>query len=265
MNDQGLFLLIFDGFDEMAQRVDINTTISNFNELAKTVTKKSKVILTCRTEYFKTRQEAQKLFWEKTEDYINIDEKPNFEIFKLLYFSKKKIIEFLNRRVPLIDDGDMGWKYYYDTIRSTYNLEELAKRPVLIDLITKSLPQLKLKEESINAGKLYDVYTDFWLERDIKSERTFMKKEDKRLFVKELALKMLLDEQLSIHYSKLPTTVKSYFNLKKSEEIDYFDHDIRTCSYLKRASDEHYKFAHKSFMEFFVAKKLIDYLHNTQL
>lgn len=150
--------------------------------------------------------------------------------------------------------------FYYDKIKETYNLEELAIRPVLIELITESLPQLIKRKKEINAGKLYEVYTDFWLDRDIKSERTFMQKEDKRLFVQELAFKMFLEYGLLIHYAEFPQTVKEHFGLKNAEEIDYFEHDIRTCSYFSRDTEGHYKFAHKSFMEFFVAKKLAEEL-----
>lgn len=52
MNEEGLFLLIFDGFDEMAQKVIFDDACSNFIKIAELANpKKSKVILTCRTEF----------------------------------------------------------------------------------------------------------------------------------------------------------------------------------------------------------------------
>lgn len=111
MNEEGLLLLLFDGFDEMAQRVDTNTTIMNFHELAKCVTEKSKVILTCRTEYFRTGKEATKLLSVSEDDYIALGNKPNFEIFQLSYFDKKKIIEFLMKRTPFVDEEKKGWDF----------------------------------------------------------------------------------------------------------------------------------------------------------
>jgi predicted NACHT family NTPase len=61
LNRMGKLLLIFDGFDEMAARVDRQEMINNFWELAKVVVPGAKVILTCRTEHFPEAQEGRKL------------------------------------------------------------------------------------------------------------------------------------------------------------------------------------------------------------
>jgi hypothetical protein len=57
----GKLLLIFDGFDEMAARVDRQEMINNFWELAKVVVPGAKVILTCRTEHFPDAKEGRAL------------------------------------------------------------------------------------------------------------------------------------------------------------------------------------------------------------
>ena len=61
LNRMGKLLLLFDGFDEMAARVDRQMMIDNFWELARVVVPGSKVILTCRTEYFPTAREGRAL------------------------------------------------------------------------------------------------------------------------------------------------------------------------------------------------------------
>jgi len=63
-------------------------------------------------------------------------------------------------------------------------------------------------------------------------------------------------EELSIHYSRLPERVRTHFQLEKAAEIDYFEHDIRTCSFLNRDGEGNYHFVHKSLGEFFVAQWL---------
>jgi formylglycine-generating enzyme required for sulfatase activity len=50
--------------------------------------------------------------------------------------------------------------------------------------------------------------------------------------------------------------VREHFGLDKADEIDYFAHDIRTCSFLNRDGEGNYRFAHKSFQEFFLAQWL---------
>jgi len=260
-NAGGKLLLLFDGFDEMAQKVDYQTTVDNFEELARAVEAQSKVLLTCRTPYFRTRREAEELLSRRRPEplveggelperaAIDLTERPNFEIVHLLPFDRQDIQAMLRVRFPA------EWQGYWQRIKHTYNLAELARRPVLLDMIARSLPQLK-PEQVLNAARLYEAYTDLWLLRDEEKGRRLITRADKRLFMQELALEMVRREELSIHYSRLPERVRAHFRLEKAREIDYFDNDIRTCSFLKRDGEGNYRFVHKSFGEFFVAQWL---------
>ncbi|TEU15215.1 MAG: hypothetical protein E3J21_13835 [Anaerolineales bacterium] len=84
-NADGKLVLLFDGFDEMAQKVDYQTTVDNFEELARAVEAHSKVILTCRTPYFRTSREAEELLRGQTSEVsqtsevlIDLTDRPNF-------------------------------------------------------------------------------------------------------------------------------------------------------------------------------------------
>src|SRR5262249_26711130 len=57
----GKVILLFDAFDEMADRVRWETTQSNFRDLRRAAEMKGKVILTCRTHYFKDRNEQARV------------------------------------------------------------------------------------------------------------------------------------------------------------------------------------------------------------
>ncbi len=263
-NADGRVVLMFDGFDEMAQKVDYRTTEDNFEELAQAVEAHSKVILTCRTAYFRTSREARELLWGETSEVpsdlpkravIDPTAQPNFEMVDLLPFDEGDIQSILRARFP--DE----WKQLWKQIENTYNLAELAQRPVLLDMIARSLPQLR-PGQAINAAQLYEIYTNLWLARDEEKGRTLITRDDKRLFMQQLALEMLRRQELSIHYSQLPERVRAVFRLEKAAEIDYFEHDIRTCSFLNRDREGNYRFVHRSFQEFFVAQwlapKLLD-------
>lgn len=60
----GKVILLFDAFDEMADRVRWEVTQSNFRELRRAAEAHGKVLLTCRTHYFKDRNEQAKLIGE---------------------------------------------------------------------------------------------------------------------------------------------------------------------------------------------------------
>ena len=61
LNRMGKILLIFDGFDEMAAKMDRQEMINNFWQLAKVVVPGSKAILTCRSEHFPEARETSAL------------------------------------------------------------------------------------------------------------------------------------------------------------------------------------------------------------
>jgi hypothetical protein len=262
-NMGGRLLIILDGFDEMVVRTGPRTAVENFWELAKVVVPGSKVVLTCRTPYFRTRHEAEALLQgqadETSEDceslevsrkkYIDLRGRPNFEIAHLEPFTDEDIQAVLQARFP------DRWEVYWNQIQWIYNLLDLARRPVLLDMIARTLPELR-DGETISAAQLYQVYTGFWLEREITKGRTLLTPADRRLFAEELAMEMLRTGDLTIHYSRIPAQVQAHFQLEKVEEIDYFDADVRTCNFLNRDDAGNYAFVHKSFMEFFAASQL---------
>ncbi len=263
-NADGKLLILFDGFDEMAQRTGTRTAVDNFWELAKVVVPGSKVILTCRTPYFRTHREAEALLVGRLRDqpsessepsegsdkeYIDLRLRPNFEIVHLEPFSVDDIQAVLRARFP------DRWRVYWEQVQHIYNLPDLARRPVLLDMIARTLPELK-EGQTINAARLYQVYTDRWLEREIDKGHTLIAAPDRRLFAEELAMEMLRTGELTLHYSRLPARVKTHFKLDKAEEIDYFDADIRACNFMSRDEAGDYAFAHTSFMEFFAACRL---------
>ena len=279
-NGDGKLLVFFDGFDEMAQRTGLRTAVDNFWELAQVVVPGSKVLLTCRTPYFRTHREAQALLrgqplrrlpsalaeeWpsinkdlpdlivasepSQGSDYIDLRDRPNFEIVHLEPFTDDDIQAVLQARFP------EQWKAHWEQIQRIYNLPDLARRPVLLDMIARTLPELR-EGQTLNAARLYQVYTDLWLEREVEKGRTLLTPADRRLFAEELALAMLGTEELAIHYGRIPGRVKAHFKLDKAEEIDYFEADVRTCNFLGRDDAGNYAFAHKSFLEFFAACRL---------
>lgn len=277
---RGKLLIILDGFDEMAKQVDVNIRRHNFREISRLLVGKNKVILSGRPNYFLTQAEIEELFSQEpqAEDpyraairKITSSDISKYELLTITLFDRWQIEEFLKKqseylKVKGIDD----WRGLQRTIYETYNLEELARTPVLLEIIIKTISEIRGKVSHINAAKLYQIYTDFWLDREYDEKgdvRWLVTRTDKELFVLNLAWTMLLTDNLSpeIHFSKLSERVRSYFGLEKASEIEYFSSDIRFCSYLTHsATDGNYRFIHKSFMEYFSARRIYTALFDEQ-
>lgn len=251
--ESGRLILILDGFDEMATKVDKRITLRNFEELCRLVVANSKTILTCRTHYFKSHTHALELLStsEQTELMKSVMGRPNFEIIELLEFDEHQIKEMLGRYTDKRDE-------YWNHVQRTYNLEDLARRPILLDMILKTLPQLVATGREVDAALLYEEYTRFWIERE--DWHSVMTKEGKAAFMEELANLMYKNDGREwISYRDLPKPIKEQFRheILTSEDLDYYDHDTRACSFLNRDRKGNYKFIHRSFMEFFVAKRIV--------
>ncbi|MBI5652461.1 MAG: SUMF1/EgtB/PvdO family nonheme iron enzyme [Chloroflexi bacterium] len=263
LNRDGKFVLIFDGFDEMARQVSYQTTVNNFDELAKAAEGNAKVLLTCRKHYFREAREERSVLSGEASARVALERgdasksepgivlRPGFEIVYLDEFTPADITTLLQRRFPA------QWQEYNARLDATYNLSDLAKRPVLLDMIVQTLGEWGVGQIA-NAAQLYQVCTERWMERDIETGRAFMNQDDKRFFSEELATEVFRTGQLpGIHYSQFPAIIKKHFSrLERVEEIDHFAQDIFTHAFLIRDDDGKYRFAHNSFMEFFAAQKL---------
>jgi tetratricopeptide (TPR) repeat protein len=271
---RGKLLIVLDGFDEMAKQVDVNARRHNFREIARLLVGNNKVILSGRPNYFLTQAEIDEVFSQEShaaDPYKAAIKKaissstPHYEILTITLFDRWQIEEFLKKQSEYLKEkGIDDWRELQKTIYGTYNLEELARTPVLLEIIIKTISEIRGKVSHINAARLYQIYTDFWLDREYDEKgdvRWLLTRKDKELFVLDLAWTMLIADNLhpEIHFSQLSERVRNYFGLEKASDIEYFSSDIRFCSYLIHSeADGNYKFIHKSFMEYFSAR----YIYN---
>ncbi|MFF3286470.1 SIR2 family protein [Streptomyces sp. NPDC003023] len=251
LNRHDSLVLILDGFDEMQARLDDLATVRNFDELAKVVEPHAncKAILTCRSSYFRTDLEEREVLAGEGLQRINLSERPNFEILHLLPFDDAQVRESLSKLV-----GDQADRYYEDMHR-IYDLANLAQRPILLAMIAATLPRL-VNHSHVNPSTLYETYTDEWMRKNLVEQRSIMESREVRNFMQQLAWEMFLRETASVHYSELPRTLLDFLSAGRSSLVYNYEHDVRTQSFLQRDSAGFYSFAHKSFMEFFIAQRI---------
>jgi hypothetical protein len=79
--------------------------------------------------------------------------------------------------------------------------------------------------------------------------------------MEELAYRMFTKGEARLHFKSLREAIDSYFDGKTREKLrlslDNLDYQIRNCTLLSRNDAEgYYAFGHRSFIEYFVARKL---------
>ncbi|MFD6550064.1 NACHT domain-containing protein [Streptomyces sp. NPDC058398] len=247
LNQMGRFLLIFDGFDEMASRTDRNTMVGNFWELAKVVEPGAKVLLSSRTEYFPDAKEARDLFAARVSTAATsapIDG-PTFEIVELVPFDDEQIRAML-RHLLTSEKLEMVMKHE--------DVRDLMRRPVMSELVIDALPEIE-QGAAVNLARIYLYAIKRKMDRDVSSERTFTSRADKLFFLCEVAWEMIRTNQLSLNYREFPEKLRTCFGsvVENSTDLDYWEQDMRNQGMLVRNAAGDYGPSHKSLLEFLAA------------
>src|ERR1017187_8841388 len=252
--EEGRLLPIFDAFDELATLSERWATVGSLRRLNEAVRGRSKVILTCRTHYFTTQAAEREGIGGSMprggELFAELEGRRNFAIVYLEPFAQEQIREFVYRHDPEHTDVLM------EQIGRLRGGEDLATRPVLLEMILKTLPRLARESGTVNLATLYETFTHLWLGEVAKGDA--LAPEHKLRFSQALAVKLNQDDLPRIHYSALEEYVGDFFQklLRSPADRFRFDQEIRVCDFLNRDAEGYYQFAHKSFMEFFVAQQV---------
>lgn len=307
----GKLLFLLDGFDEMGLATESTSRMDSYRKLAPLLTDNSKVVITCRPAYFPSSHELSRVFsfarsqisiiplkhsnptiapatasiarlltskLHKHEKHIHLRRSPLFEetlYLSLKLFDKQQITAYLEKHERTISDrsrGQLDSSLLLARIDEIYDLEDLAKRPILLKLIVLTLPSFKqnpdktysvpvagqtIQVKQVTAWSLYYVYTEEELSREYrKSLRWDLERPILRQIIAAIAFKMLQDDVATVQLDQLASVIKEVVNadLAHSETIVT---SVHTCSFFVRDADNYFRFTHKSFMEFYAAHFLL--------
>lgn len=267
--ETGRMLLVFDGFDEMSERSDKQVIMECFQQIYLLATLSTKVLLTCRSNFFKSHADILGLLKHfaiqvPADSYdtatISIDFSKQGKLLTVARLTEHQVREFIQKRFGEATESVLG------SIRRIHDLSDLATRPVLLDMILTTLPELEAHQRRINSAALYEHYTNKWTSRD--QWRITTPIEVRQQFSEALAWAMhrysLDDVDFAFLHECLTGSIAGL--LHSDHDIERFKNDIQTCSFLVRsAANDRFRFAHKSFLEYFVAKKMVRELLNGTL
>jgi len=258
----GKILLFLDGFDEMADKADEQTIFNCFNQINVFAILNVKIVLTCRSNFFSSNYEIIQLLNkysidipfedEKSGKDIKISLRNQGKILKINQLDNKQIKEFIYKRFG------SETEYILNKITSIHDLSDLSTRPVLLDMILKTLPELTKEGKKINSAGLYEHYTDKWTSRD--NWRLTLPLEFRQKFCDTISIFMHKMNLQEIEYRNLETIINNLVSnvSKDNDQLEKFKNDLKTCSFFIRiGSSDIFRFAHQSFLEFFVARIII--------
>lgn len=256
LNRSGAFVVVLDGFDEISGLIDEASVLSTFRQLDRLVAARAKIIVSCRTHFFKDNKQIHSVH-AGSALYGAVDSKAGYQLIYVKPFNVKQIKQYLELRAR-----DKAAEYWA-VIDKTYNLYDLAQRPVLLNVIAKTVPQvLALGEKRWSVASLYALYVAAWLTRD--DWRSQFSGDERRRLAIYVAEHLFVKGTTKIHYSGLGELLRQseWHGTTDSKLLDY---ELRTCNFLKASPDGWYGFAHQSFMEYFLAEKFTECVMRGQM
>ncbi|MGD2085093.1 MAG: pentapeptide repeat-containing protein [Candidatus Aminicenantes bacterium] len=216
---------------------------------------KSKIILTVRKEYFRSQTDLQEVFKHA--------DKKNYPFIHLLPFDDDQIRKYLETHTDKPD-------YYWEQIKKIFDLHDLAKRPVLLQLIVDYLPDLikeKGEKETINASDLYNKCIQDELRRK-SSELDFIIPGKYRLeILQKVAVWMFLNDTLNFDTGLLERelNLKQYFKTDRDWEFEKHLNEFLTFTFLIREADNRYRISQKSFRDYLTAQAFVKEINSGKI
>ena len=223
------------------------------------------VVVTCRTQFFPSDVEEP-----HRAGYLNAGNYPEVTFQKLYLspFSDRDVRTFLRKRFPLYNPFQIG--NYYKGRALVKKIPRLSVRPLALTFIDGVINSSKPITTSL---ELYSAFIDYWCEREsskpsVRSsyENTGVFKRRLYEFSYELANHLFRQRRENPRLSFNPSEAHlGQFNdvlaqlTQDGESLTI--HERRSQSLLNRDAQGNYKFAHKSILEFFVAKQMARDIH----
>lgn len=272
-------LIVFDGLDEVTNKLTQDQAIRLYRELLSIVpaemwrsdftrekgeapkSRGPRILISCRTHYFKDIATQRSFFSGQGRERISPDEQ--IKTYYLLSFTREQIETYLNF---FFDKEEAALAL--SLIEETYNLQELAERPVFLEFIRQTIRRIEQEKQAgrvINIARLYDIFIEQSLERDNPKHVLPVREKKRLLAALALDLHRQRRDALSVdaledwfdeavqHFPKLRRALEGGGSLPNAER---FLQDLRNASFLIRPGSEEFRFGHTSVREYFLANAI---------
>lgn len=309
---EGRFLILIDGFDEVAQRVDEKQRRKFFAELSALFNTQCHSIMTCRPTFFIDQQEYDNLIFEVSKDQQqhfsrttekqeqlyadhstkvyklaegmskSFSNKNNAQLIRGLKIGRMYLSQFSEDQVEIylknlneefLNSCSLTWKDVLDFLYAVYDIRDLMRRPILLDMITRTVLSGEIDvrdhDQRLSATDIYEAYIRALLVREYQERETrqLLESHTRQSLLEVVAVTMYQIDSMEVSFDdvlkaiaeKKETLSKSHLDLinKNNEHIAA---DIVLTGFLMRDSKGALRFTHKSFLEHLVARFIVKHL-----
>ena len=266
MIHSGRIGLLFDGFDELELRVGYDNAADYLRVLLESVTGHAKVVLTSRTQHFRSTEQVMTALGERVSTLAAS------RAAVLEDFSEEQILAFL---VNLFGDATRA-RARFELIEGIGNLLELARNPRMLAFVAEleesRLRAIQSEEGQVSAAGLYRELIDFWLAGEAERQRhryglASLEKDERLSACTALALRLWASKDPTIALGDLSAEVSATLTglAERGYSEEQASHSIGSGSLLVRTEDGAFAFVHQSIMEWLVADAAARNLSNPRV
>lgn len=294
--DAGNLLLLLDGFDEIALRVDETGRAALLRRISPLLFGRSAAILTSRPSYFVSAAEYRRLIealrsaggytsssaeesptshrrqqasaaLRKLHQTSARDQPldPHWIAYDLELLESTQVDDYLDRHRESFARAGTTPKTVRGFIDSVYDLEDLVTRPIILHLVCQLVSQQLLAVTDVSAtfgpADLYSIYTEDRMVRDfdnVASRQMGLGLAQRKAFAEAAAVHMSERQVLEVPQTELAGLVRDAKVSLKQMSLEECLTDLRTCSFLTVTDTGDLRFIHRSFQEFFMASRVKD-------
>ena len=248
-------ILLLDAFDEDVKAVDDYD--ARMKEILEATKEFKEIVITCRTQFFPSDKEIP-----DDTGYVTFGGEQDTYKFQRVYlsvFDETDIKKYLKKRFSFIQRSRR--KKAFEIVKKSPNL---VMRPMLLSYINDFVEANRTFKHSY---EIYEVLIDKWIERESK-KHAIRKKYGSEEKYRELLLNF--SQSLAVNLYEKSDERGGYFITKDDfikdtnglqiTDVDNYgmtETEVRGKSLLNRNAEGKYKFSHKSILEYFLAKELI--------
>jgi hypothetical protein len=245
MNARGEIVLFLDAFDEIPDNVTEQELASHFDEILRYCTGQAKIVLSCRTHFFKSDGELR--YFVRTPAHLG-SLASQIAIIHLLDFDADDIATYAQNVLGKEASA------FLKKLRAVHGLFELAHRPIILRMLLNVLPELD-ENSSPRIHEIYTRYTDGWFRSQ--AARGMLSYQSRKAFCEALADYLNEAKILSVDEGEIRRLLTGIGVAGvQPKDLEGGSADVRTVALIVRDSLGQYTFSHRSFQEFFFASKL---------
>ncbi|WP_437899842.1 pentapeptide repeat-containing protein [Sorangium sp. So ce124] len=246
-----LLVPCFDGFDEMATRLEAAELAGRLSGLLEIAAGGGKVLVSSRDNYFP----SQAHLTTTTDSALSqaLGAPAGIRRVVVQPFTDDHVRDLV-RQIR----GEGGAAAALSRIAGIYDLKDLVHRPLLLGMVLATLDDLSPGAQ-VGRADLYEAYLKRWLDNTRKDDPECFTDEQKKEFAEALAEQLWRSGKATCTWQELQRSVRArlFPLLPEGMPPGAAFLEIQGGAFFVHEGEDGYRFAHKSFLEYFLARALV--------